>query len=63
MLSRLVIAFLPRSKCLLISWLQSSTAVTTIALLISYTPIQNKKFKKMTETQLLIKIRNWNTKK
>ena len=27
MLSRLVITFLPRSKCLLISWLQSSTAV------------------------------------
>ena len=27
MLSRLVIAFLPRSKCLLISWLQSPTAV------------------------------------
>ena len=27
MLSKLVIAFLPRSKCLLISWLQSSTAV------------------------------------
>ena len=27
MLSRLVIAFLPRSKCLLISWLQSATAV------------------------------------
>ena len=27
MLSRLVTAFLPRSKCLLISWLQSSTAV------------------------------------
>ena len=26
-LSRLVIAFLPRSKCLLISWLQSSPAV------------------------------------
>ena len=26
-LSRLVIAFLPRSKCLLISWLQSSSAV------------------------------------
>ena len=25
MLSRLVIAFLPRSKCLLISWLQSSS--------------------------------------
>ena len=25
-LSRLVIAFLPRSKCLLISWLQSSSA-------------------------------------
>ena len=28
MLSRLVITFLPRSKCLLISWLQSPTAVT-----------------------------------
>ena len=27
MLSRLVIAFLPRTKCLLISWLQSSSAV------------------------------------
>ena len=27
MLSRLVIAFLPRSKCVLISWLQSSSAV------------------------------------
>jgi len=27
MLSRLVINFLPRSKCLLISWLQSSSAV------------------------------------
>ena len=28
MLSRLVIAFLPRSKCLSISWLQSPSAVT-----------------------------------
>ena len=28
MLSRLVIAFLPRSKCLLISWLQSQSAVS-----------------------------------
>ena len=27
MLSRLIIAFLPRSKCLLISWLQSRSAV------------------------------------
>ena len=27
MLSRLVIAFLPRSKCLLIPWLQSPSAV------------------------------------
>ena len=27
MLSRLVIAFLPRSKCLLIAWLQSPSAV------------------------------------
>ena len=29
MLSRLVITFLPRSKCLLISWLQSPSAVTS----------------------------------
>jgi len=28
MLSRLIITFLPRSKCLLISWLQSPSAVT-----------------------------------
>ena len=28
MLSRLVITFLPRSKCLLISWLQSPSAIT-----------------------------------
>ena len=27
MLSRLVLAFLPRSKCLLISWLQSPSAL------------------------------------
>ena len=27
MLSRLIIAFVPRSKCLLISWLQSPSAV------------------------------------
>ena len=27
MLSRLIIVFLPRSKCLLISWLQSPSAV------------------------------------
>ena len=27
MLSRFVVAFLPRSKCLLISWLQSPSAV------------------------------------
>ena len=27
MLSRLVIAFLPRSKCLLVSWLQSPSVV------------------------------------
>ena len=27
MLSRLIVTFLPRSKCLLISWLQSPSAV------------------------------------
>ena len=40
MLSRLVITFLPRSNRLLISWLQSPSAV-----IIDYTPIQNNKFK------------------
>ena len=38
MLSRFVIAFLPRCKCLLISWLQSSSAVT----------LQPKKMKSVT---------------
>ena len=28
MLSRFIVAFLPRGKCLLISWLQSPSAVT-----------------------------------
>ena len=37
MLSRLVIAFLPRSKHLLISWLQSSSAV--IGIMIDYFPV------------------------
>ena len=43
MLSRLVITFLPRSKCLLISWLQSPSAVImepdAIILVFSYTHI------------------------
>ena len=38
MLSRLVIAFLPRRKCLLISWLQSTSAVI----------LQSKKIKSLT---------------
>jgi len=38
MLSRLVLAFLPRSKCLLISWLQSPSAVT----------LESKKIKSVT---------------
>ena len=36
MLSRLVIAFLPRSKCLLISWLQSPSAVILEPLKVSH---------------------------
>ena len=36
MLSRLVIAFLPRSKRLLISWLQSPSAVILLLLLLSH---------------------------
>ena len=32
MLSRLVITFLPKSKCLLISWLQSPSAVTSVTI-------------------------------
>ena len=38
MLSRLVIAFLPRSKCILISWLQSWSTVI----------LENKKIKSET---------------
>ena len=33
MLSRLVITFLPRSKCLLISWLQSPSAVKSATII------------------------------
>ena len=38
-LSRLVIAFLPRSKCLLISWLQSPFAVTLEPKKIKFVPV------------------------
>ena len=36
MLSRLVITFLPRSKCLLISWLQSSSTVIDVNIVAMY---------------------------
>ena len=46
MLSRLVIALLPRSKCLLISWLQSPSVVTlepknikSYSLIVSFTDV------------------------
>ena len=42
MLSRLVVAFLPRSKCLLISWLQSPSAVI----------LESKKIKSVTASTL-----------
>ena len=43
MLSRLVITFLPRSKCLLISWLQSPSAVILeLKKITSYTEINSK---------------------
>ena len=41
MLSRLVIAFLPRSKCLLISWLQSPSAVILEPKKIKYVTVSN----------------------
>ena len=46
MLSRLIIAFLPRSKCLLISWLQSPSAVILKPQKINYSlfPFKNKSF-------------------
>ena len=40
MLSRLIITFLPRSKCLLISWLQSPSAETTTQLHSSHTLVK-----------------------
>ena len=42
MLSRLVIAFLPRSKCPLISWLQLPSAVILEPKKISYVKFKNK---------------------
>ena len=45
MLSRLVIMFLPRSKCLLISWLQSPSAVI----------LEPQKIKSDTVSQSLLK--------
>ena len=44
MLSRLVIAFLPRSKCLLISWLQSPSAVILEPLEIKSITVISKSF-------------------
>ena len=44
MLSTLVIAFLPRSECLLISWLQSPSAM----ILDTAPPAQKKKIKSVT---------------
>ena len=49
MLSRLVITFLPRSKCLLISWLKSPSVVIL-------EPRKIKFFQKQTHTQLLINL-------
>ena len=55
MLSRLVIAFLPRSKCLLISWLQSPSA-TKYLLSRFITGVQSPPFVgKVRETELQIK--------
>ena len=44
MLSRLVIAFLPRSKCLLISWLQSPSSVILEPRKIKKTSVQERKY-------------------
>ena len=48
MLSRLLIAFLPRSKCLLISWLQSLSAVI----------LEPKKIKSLTDSIASLSIRH-----
>ena len=48
MLSRFVIAFLPRSKCLLISWQQSPSAVI----------LKTKKIKSVTVSIIFIKREN-----
>ena len=48
MLSRLVIPFLPRSKCLLISWLQSQSAVI----------LEPKKIKSLTISIVSLSIRH-----
>ena len=48
MLSRLVIAFLPRSKSLLISWLQSSSAVILENTQVQFLGLENPLEKEMT---------------
>ena len=60
MLSRLVITFLPRSKCLLISWLQSLSAVILekssnldISLLWSHYHLKGRSLRKTLHTDLL----------
>ena len=44
MLSRFVIAFLPRSKCLLISWLQSLSVVILLYKFLTMMEIRLKAF-------------------
>ena len=44
MLSRLVIAFLPRSKCLLISWLQSEILISISAVIMEPPKIKSSLF-------------------
>ena len=48
MLSRLVIPFLPRSKSLLISWLQSSSAVILENTQVQFLGLENPLEKEMT---------------
>ena len=72
MLSRLVIAFLPRSKCFLISWLQFSSAVYSIqsinsadvSILVSQEggPILECAFVLLVKYQLMIQQKSWKEK-
>ena len=57
MLSRLIVGFLPRSKCLLIPWLQSPSAVILEPKIIKFVTVKKKKKRKALNKLLRLGVR------